>query len=61
MGKYFDKMKGGKRCPPRAPATEIFVSWLGGFLGIALIGLLGNWLQFKDSTLIFYNSKFLHS
>jgi len=58
MGKYFDKMKGGKRCPPRAPATEIFASWLGGFLGIALIGLLGNWLQFKDSTLIFYIGSF---
>lgn len=35
-------MKGGKRCPPRAPVTELLWSTLGGFLGIAAIYLVGH-------------------
>lgn len=42
MKDLFNKMKGGKHCPPRAPLTEIFWSTLGGCLGIAAIYLIGH-------------------
>jgi len=58
MQNYFRKMKGGKTCPPRAPLTEIIVSWLGGFLGIAAIGLLGRWFHYEGTTLLFYIGSF---
>ena len=51
-------MKGGKSCPPRAPMNEIVVSWLGGFVGIALIGLFGKWIHFEETNLIFYVGSF---
>ena len=37
MKNFIAKMKGGKRCPPRAPASEIVWSSIGSFLGIAAI------------------------
>lgn len=42
MKEFINKMKGGKRCPPRAPVSEIFWSTIGGFLGIAAIYLVGH-------------------
>jgi len=39
---FFSKMKGGKRCPPRAPVSEFFWSTIGGFLGIAAVYLVGH-------------------
>ena len=38
--KYFDKMKGHTQSPPRVDKVEIFWSWLGSFLGIAMVGLI---------------------
>jgi len=35
-------MKGGKRCPPRAPVSEIIWSTIGSFLGIAAIYIIGH-------------------
>lgn len=37
---YFEKMKGHTQSPPRVDRVEIFWSWLGSFLGIAVIGLI---------------------
>jgi CBS-domain-containing membrane protein len=38
--KYFDKMKGHTQSPPMVDKLEIFWSWLGSFLGIAMVGLI---------------------
>lgn len=48
---YFDKMRGGKRCPARAPWHEIFWSGLGSFLGILAVYALGHLhdLRLEDS------------
>lgn len=35
-------MRGGKRCPPRAPVSEIIWSIIGGFIGIAAVYLVGD-------------------
>ena len=43
LKQFIAKMKGGKRCPPRAPVVEIVWSTLGGFLGIAAIYVLGSY------------------
>lgn len=39
---YFKKMRGTTRgSPPRVSNSEIFWSWIGAFLGISAIALLG--------------------
>jgi CBS-domain-containing membrane protein len=40
MTGFFRKMCGSTQSPPRVGLAEIFWSWLGGFLGIALVGLI---------------------
>jgi CBS-domain-containing membrane protein len=40
MGSYFRKMRGTTQSPPRVGLGEICWSWLGAFLGIALVGFL---------------------
>ncbi len=47
---YLDKFRGGKRSPPRAPASEILWSAIGAFIGIFAIHQLGhlNHLQGSD-------------
>ena len=42
LSKFLSKMKGGKRCPPRAPVSEMIWSVIGGFSGIAAIYLVGH-------------------
>ncbi|MDQ1240597.1 MAG: hypothetical protein QG577_2783, partial [Thermodesulfobacteriota bacterium] len=37
---YFSKMKGASKSPPRVSLWEIFLSWLGSFLGIGAIALI---------------------
>jgi len=48
---YLDKMRGGKKCPPRAPWHEIFWSAFGAFVGIFAIYMIGHLhdLQLEDS------------
>jgi CBS-domain-containing membrane protein len=50
---YFKKMRGTTKSPPLVSFSEIVWSWLGGFLGIAAVGLI-NSLVFEgtDLTLI---------
>ncbi len=38
--KYFSKMKGTTHSPPKVGATEILWSWIGSFLGIALVAYI---------------------
>lgn len=44
-------MRGGKRCPHRAPNHEIFWSFIGSFFGIYAIYAIGNYheLRMEDS------------
>ncbi len=51
MRDYFNKMRGGKSCPPRAPGHEIFWSAVGSFLGILAVYALGHMheLRLEDS------------
>lgn len=42
---YFTRMRGGSKSPPRKPLSKIGWSWLGGFLGIYGIALLGGYAQ----------------
>ena len=37
---YFKKMRGTTQSPPRVALSEVFWSWLGAVVGIALVGLL---------------------
>jgi CBS domain-containing membrane protein len=48
---YINKMRGGKRCPARAPWHEIFWSAIGGFIGILAVYLVGHLheLRLEDS------------
>lgn len=38
---YFRKMRGTTQSPPRVGVTEVVWSWVGAFVGIALVGLIG--------------------
>ncbi len=49
MRAFFVKIRGGGGVPPRAALGEVFWSWLGGFVGIALVGWLDQgWLHDRD-------------
>ena len=37
---YFQKMRGVSQSPPAVSRLEVFLSWLGSFLGIAAIGAM---------------------
>ena len=38
---YFKKMRGTTQSPPRVGLAEVVWSWVGAFLGISLVGLVG--------------------
>ena len=38
---YFRKMRGTTQSPPRVGNAEVVWSWVGAFVGIALVGLIG--------------------
>ncbi|MGD8742453.1 MAG: HPP family protein [Granulosicoccaceae bacterium] len=42
LSTYFDKMRGGKLSPPRAPLSEVFWSGLGCFCGIFAVYVIGH-------------------
>ncbi|MBN4061221.1 HPP family protein [bacterium AH-315-I18] len=45
MKNYFRRMKVTGQCPPRKPVKKIVWSWIGAFLGIYLVGALGQYLN----------------
>ncbi len=53
IGDYFRKMAGTTQSPPRASLAEILWSWLGAFLGIALVAFLNEtWVEPADLVLL---------
>ncbi|GAB1409676.1 HPP family protein [Desulfovibrionales bacterium] len=50
---YFRKMRGTTQSPPRVRSSEMLWSWIGAFLGMALIGLIQHiWLDPQGQTLL---------
>jgi CBS-domain-containing membrane protein len=47
---YFKKMKGTNKSPPAVSFSEILWSWLGAFLGIAVVGIISS-LVFEGTDL----------
>lgn len=45
MKTYLLRMKATDECPPRKPIKKIVWSWLGAFLGIYLVAMLGQVLS----------------
>jgi CBS domain-containing membrane protein len=43
MKHYFNRMKPSGVCPPRKPVSKIIWSWIGAFVGIYLVALIGKW------------------
>jgi CBS domain-containing membrane protein len=56
--KYFQKMKGFEKSPPRKPFSKIAWSWIGAFIGIYSIALLNNVLQINGVDSIFLIGSF---
>ena len=53
MQKYFSKMKGSTKSPPRVSFSEICWSWIGAFLGIAAVASMNyNLLAQTDLVMI---------
>jgi len=55
---YFQKMRGGKRNPHRAPNHEIFWSALGSFLGIIAIYTIGHFQELELNNSLFLVGSF---
>jgi CBS-domain-containing membrane protein len=55
--RYFEKMKGITKSPPRVSASEIGWSWIGAFLGIVPVAYL-EYALFKGSDLVFIVGSF---
>lgn len=52
LGRYFSKMRGTiGGSPPRVGHLEVFLSWLGAFIGIAAVAWVHQWF-FADTDLI---------
>ena len=49
--RYFSKMRGGSKSPDRVSLSEIFWSWVGAFLGIALVAFI-NFNLVNESDLV---------
>ena len=58
MKNYFPRMKATGKCPPRRPVTEIVWSWIGAFLGIHLIAILGRYLELVSVDSLFLIGSF---
>ncbi len=53
IGDYLRKMTGTTQSPPRADRLEIIWSWIGAFLGIALVAYLNEtWVEPTDLVLL---------
>jgi len=51
--KFFDKMKGSSKSPPRVNFSEIAWSWIGGFLGIFAVAFVeASFVQGSDLVLV---------
>ena len=55
---YFEKFRGGKRIPQRAPLHEVFWSAIGAFLGIFAVYEIGHYQQFHIEDTLFLVGSF---
>lgn len=55
---YFEKFRGGKRVPPRAPYYEVLWSAIGAFLGIFFVYEIGHFEQFHIEDTLFLVGSF---
>ncbi|MFT5367195.1 MAG: CBS-domain-containing membrane protein [Candidatus Latescibacterota bacterium] len=58
MRDYFLRMKATGECPPRKPFHKIVWSWVGAFLGIYLITILGRYLALRSIDSLFLIGSF---
>ncbi len=58
MKNYFLRMKATGKCPPRKPVSKIIWSWIGAFLGISLVTLLGQYLELATAGSLFLIGSF---
>jgi CBS-domain-containing membrane protein len=56
IGDYFRKMTGTTQSPPRVGLTEIIWSWLGAFLGIALVAYINDSMVEKTDLILLIGS-----
>ncbi len=53
INEYISKMKGGAKCPPGVPVSELLWSWLGAAIGIGICGYLSSrYFEPRDLTLL---------
>ncbi len=58
MKNYFQRMKPTGTCPPRKPASKIIWSWIGAFLGILLVSIIGRCLVLAGTDSLFLIGSF---
>ncbi len=58
MKRFFQKMRGSRRTHARKPLTEIFWSWLGGFLGIFAVWQINHYLGIQENANLFLVGSF---
>lgn len=58
MKHFFSKMRGTSRVHTRKPASEIFWSWLGGFLGIYAIWQINRYMGIQENANLFLIGSF---
>ena len=58
MKNYFKRMKPTGTCPPRKPVSKIIWSWIGAFLGILLVSVIGRCLSSTGTANLFLIGSF---
>ncbi len=58
MKNYFKRMKPTGTCPPRKSVSKIIWSWIGAFLGIFLVSVIGRCLASTGTTNLFLIGSF---
>ena len=58
MKNYFLRMKATGKCPPRKPVSKIIWSWIGAFLGIYLVLIIGQYLAATSVNSLFLIGSF---
>jgi len=58
MNTYLLRMKATGKCPPRKALSKIIWSWVGAFLGIYLVALIGRYLELVSVDSLFLIGSF---
>jgi len=58
MKNYFQRMRATGTCPPRKPVSKIIWSWIGAFLGIFLVLIIGRGLALTSVENLFLIGSF---